>query len=169
VASLLKAFEKVDSLLCPVIRLAVALLSLFVAIAMALGIFMRAALNAPMFGLEEVILFGVMWLYMMGAALASRERSHLSADFVAVYVNKARVRDTLHLIATLVSLIMVVAFVVWSHDLLAWGLAKRQSTAVLQLPLYLSQASLFCASLLFLFYTLRDVLLDIERLRGGSG
>jgi len=167
-AGLRTVFDRVDAALSKVIRMVVVVLSLFIAGAMVLGIFMRSALHAPMLGLEEIILFSVMWLYMMGAALASRERSHLSADFVAVYVKSARVRNTLHLAATLVSLAMVVAFVVWSYDLLAWGLTKRQSTPVFQLPLYLSQASLFFASLLFLFYMLRDVMHDFDRLTRGT-
>ena len=166
---LLKIFERIDSVLNRVIRAVVVLLSLFVACAMVLGILMRSALHAPMLGLEEVILFSVMWLYMMGAALASRDRSHLSADFVAVYVRNASVRNALHLLATLVSLAMVMAFVVWSYDLLAWGVTWQQSTPIFQLPLYLSQASLFCASLLFLFYMLRDVVHDLDRLAGGAG
>ena len=165
---LLKAFEYIDKALSRVIRAIVILLSLFVAGAMVLGILMRSGLNAPMFGLEEIILFSVMWLYMMGAALASRDRSHLSADFVAVFVSNEKIRNALHLFATLISLVMVMAFVVWSYDLLAWGLSKHQSTPVFQLPLYLSQGSLFCASLLFLFYMLRDVVQDLGRLTGSS-
>jgi TRAP-type C4-dicarboxylate transport system permease small subunit len=168
-AKLLKVFERIDSALSKIIRAVVVLLSLFVACAMVLGILMRSALNAPMLGLEEIILFGVMWLYMMGAALASRDRSHLSADFVAVVVNNLNVRNALHLFATLVSLAMVMAFVVWSFDLLAWGLSKQQSTPIFQLPVYLSQGSLFCASLLFLFYMLRDVVHDLDQLAGGRG
>ena len=168
-AKWLRVFESIDSVLSKFIRLAVVLLSLFVACAMVLGIFMRSAMHAPMLGLEEIILFGVMWLYMMGAALASRDRSHLGADFVSVFVRKTRIRNALHLLATLISLAMVIAFVVWSYDLLAWGMSKRQSTPIFQLPLYLSQASLFCASILFLFYMLRDVIHDLDRLRGSSG
>lgn len=158
----------IDAYLHGAIRAVVIILSLFVAGSMVLGILMRSAFSAPMLGLEEVILFSVMWLYMMGAALASRERSHLSADFVSVMISNGRTRNAIHLIATLVSLVMVLAFVVWSYDLLAWGLSKQQSTPVFQLPLYLSQSSMFAASLLFLFYTLRDVSNDIERLYRGD-
>ena len=167
--SLRAIFTSIDSALSKIIQAVVVILSLFVASAMVLGIVLRSVLNAPMLGLEEIILFSVMWLYMMGAALASRERSHLSADFVSVVVSNARVRHGLHLLATLVSLVMVLAFVVWSYDLLAWGFSKQRSTPVFQLPLYLSQASMFCASLLFLFYMLRDVVNDLDQLaRSGN-
>jgi len=168
VTGLLSIFKRIDSGLSRILRTVVVVLSLFVALAMVLGIVMRSALNAPMLGLEEVILFSVMWLYMMGAALASRERSHLSADFVAVFVSNARTRNALHLLATLISLIMVIAFVVWSYDLLSWGLDRQQSTPVFRLPLYLSQGSLFAASVLFLFYMLRDVIQDIDQLAGNK-
>ena len=75
-AKLLKAFESIDSVLSKIIRLVLVLLSLLVACAMVLGIFMRSALNAPMLGLEEIILFSVMWLYMMGAGMSSSVSSH---------------------------------------------------------------------------------------------
>lgn len=167
-ATLLAFFETLDAFLSNIIKPLVILLSLLVAGGMALGIFTRSVLGVPMLGLEEIILFSVVWLYMLGAALASRERSHLSADFVTVFVTHEKLRNSLHLLATLISLVMVIAFVVWSYDLLIWGLTKRQSTPVFQLPLYLSQASLFCASLLFLFYILRDALQDLNRLLRGD-
>ena len=160
-----RLFEKADAVINPVVRWLVIILSLLVAVGMVLGIVMRSALNAPMLGLEEIILFSVMWLYMMGAALASRDRSHLSADFVAVFVKRKALRDGLHLIASLISLIMVLAFVVWSFDLLAWGVSRQQTTPVFRIPQFLSQASIFAASLLFLFYLLRDMGEDLEKLR----
>ena len=163
---ILTYFAAVDTALSKVIKPIVIALSLLVAGAMVLGIVTRSVFNSPMFGLEEIILFSVMWLYMLGAALASRERSHLSADFVSVVFTDPSWRHRMHLLATCISLVMVCAFVIWSFNLLNWGLNMQQSTPVFQLPLYLSQSSLFCASVLFLFYTLRDLLNDIQALRG---
>ena len=122
---------------------------------------MRSAFNAPLLGLEEMILFCVMWLYMLGAVLASRDRSHLSADFVSAFIHNVRIKNALQMTAKLVSMVAVVAFVVWSFDLLHWGLTMQQSTPVFRLPLYLSQASVFVASLCFLLYQLRDLISDL--------
>ena len=158
-------FQRIDQVLTAIIKPFVVLLSLFVACAMVFGIFARSVLSTPLLGLEELVLFSVIWLYMLGAGLASQERSHLTADFVHVVTDNERIRGAVRLVASVISMIMAVVFVVWSYDLLAWGLTKRQSTPVFQLPLYASQGSLFICSLLFVFYTFRDVINDLKSLR----
>ena len=138
-------------------------LSLIVAGGMVTGIVARSLLNPPLLGLEEIILFTVMWLYMLGAALASRESSHLSADFLSDYLQDSRWQRPVKVLAKLVSLIAVAAFVIWSFDLFAWGLTMEQSTPVTRMPFYIVQSSMFIASLLMLIYTLRDTLKLLEQ------
>ncbi len=167
--ALLGAFTRIDNLIKKIIAPLVVVLSLFVAFAMVAGVVSRSVLNTPVLGLEELILFAVIWLYMLGAALASQERSHLRADFVSTFVHNSKVRDTVHLLATVISLIMVIAFIVWSHNLFIWGFTMQQSTPVFRIPFYLSQSSLFCASLLLLFYSLRDTVRDIHQLNSTRG
>jgi len=142
----------------------VIVLSLLVAGMLALGIFTRIVLGAPMFGLEELVLICVMWLYMMGAILASKERSHLSADFVQTFVKNQKVVNFSHLITSIISLIIVSFFVSWSYDLFVWALEKKQTTPVFNIPWYLSQGSLLFAGVCMFFYTLRDVIHDLINL-----
>ena len=148
-----------------VVRPIVVLISLAVAIMLALGIFTRAVLEQPMFGLEELILMGAMWLYMLGAVIASRERSHLSADFVQVVCSNPKVICFMHLLATAISLFMAIMFATWSYELLLWAVKKGQATTVFQLPWYISQSSLFVASVLFIFYLSRDFITDLIAFR----
>lgn len=158
-------FDLIDRVLTAMIKPFVVLLSLFVALAMVFGIFARSVLNTPLLGLEELVLFSVIWLYMLGAALASQERTHLTADFVHILTDNKQVHQSIRVAASIISMVMAIVFLIWSYDLLAWGLAKRQSTPVFQLPLYASQGSLFVCSLLFVFYALRDVINDVKSLR----
>ena len=160
-----KIIDTIDLAIGKVLQPIVVFLSLLIAFGMVAGIVMRSVFSAPMLGLEEIILFSVMWLYMLGAALASRERSHLSADFISTYVTNLKIANSIRVFATLITLVTVIAFVLWSHSLLAWGLEKQQSTPVFRIPLYFSQGSMFCASMLFLFYVLRDLLNDVHSLR----
>lgn len=159
------AIDLIDKIIAPLIKPIVAILSLFIALALSYGIFARAILEEPVFGLEELILISAMWLYMLGAVLASRERSHLRADFVQVLTDNPKIIASFQMLATLISLFMAVMFFTWSWDLLAWGLKKGQATTVLQIPWYLSQASLFVASILLIVYLVRDLVNDITDLR----
>lgn len=155
--------DRIDQFIALVVCPFVVALSLAVAGLMVLGIVARSVLGEPLLGLEEIILLAVMWLYMMGAVLASRERTHLRADFINVFVSNDKTRHRLHTVANLISTCMVVAFFIWSLDLLLWGLEKRQATTALQIPLFLAQGSMFCASVLMLFYAVRDLLQDFVR------
>lgn len=158
---LLAVFAIIDSVVVFVIKPVVVLISLAVACMLALGIFTRTVLEAPMFGLEELVLMAAMWLYMLGAVMASRDRSHLSADFVQVVCSNPKIINFMHLLATIISLFMAVMFTTWSYDLLIWAVKKGQTTTVFQLPWYISQSSLFVASVLFVFYLSRDFLNDL--------
>lgn len=157
-------FAVLDNAIVMFMKAAVTLLGAFVAFAMVIGIGSRALLDTPFFGLEELVLMAAMWLYMLGAALASRERSHLSADFIQAFSKNETLNNVTRFIATAISLFIAVLFVTWSYSLFAWGFEKGQVTPVFGIPRYFSQGSLFVASILLLIYTLRDFINDTRLL-----
>ncbi len=157
----LTLLSAIDRILYAVIYPLVVLFSLLIASMVSWGVFSRTVLDQPVFGLEELVLLAAVWLYMLGAVLASRERSHLSADFTQIIFSNPKVIHGFHLLAVVISLTMAVFFATWAWDLLAWGLKKGQATTVFQIPLYLSQASLFAGSLMFILYLLRDLLTEL--------
>ncbi|WP_134675586.1 TRAP transporter small permease [Ectopseudomonas khazarica] len=166
---LLTLMVSIDKFLMLIIKPVVVVISFLVAVFLAYGIFARAVMGKPVFGLEELVLLGAMWLYMLGAVLASRDRSHLTADFIEVMFKNPKTIQAFRIVAALISLVMAIFFASWSYDLLYWAVIKGQSSTVLKMPWYLSQSSLFVASILFIFYQLRDVLNDINSFRSCSG
>lgn len=162
--TIMDCLARVDSVLAFVIQSAVTVLGLFISFAMVLGIVFRALLEVQVFGLEELVLMAAMWLYMLGAALASREGTHLSADFFQAFTDSEALHDIMRLIATILSVVMAGFFVAWSYSLFSWGFEKGQVTPVFGIPQYISQGSLFVASILLLLYTLRDLIQDVSKL-----
>lgn len=157
----MKAVKVLDTLLMRVVKPIVILLGIAVAVLLAVGVFFRAVLDKPVFGLEEVMLLAVMWFYMLGAALASRERSHLSADFLEAFTENPVILRTAAIASTAISLFVALMVLTWSWDLVAWGFQKGQSTPVFAIPMWISQASLLFASVLFVLYLLRDLILEL--------
>lgn len=151
-----------DGLLLRIIQPIVIFIGLSVAFMLAIGIFSRAVLGSPIFGLEELMLLGIMWFYMLGAALASRERSHLSADFVKVMSSNPKIWRLAAVFSSAISLIVAAMFVTWAWDLFSWGWQKGQTTPVFGIPWWVSQSSLFAASLCFVAYLARDLVNDIK-------
>ncbi|MEC9483046.1 MAG: TRAP transporter small permease [Halomonas sp.] len=162
--AIVDTFVSIDNALATVMKFVVVVMGIFVSFALVFGIVSRSFLGMQVFGLEELVLTAAMWLYMLGAALASREKSHLSADFIEAFSSNEILLKTMRLIATILSLIMAAFFVAWSYSLFAWGLDKEQVTPVFGIPQYVSQGSLFVGSIFLLLYTLRDFIHDVSKL-----
>lgn len=150
-----------DVLVVRIIQPILVVVGLAVAVMLAVGIFSRAVLGKPVFGLEEIMLMSVMWFYMLGAALASRERAHLSADFVHVISSNPKVWRAASIVSTAVSLGVAVMFVTWAWDLFAFGLARGQTTPVFSIPMWVSQLSLLVAAVAFVIYLIRDLIMEL--------
>jgi len=153
----------IDKILTMIVIPVVVVLSIAIASMLAWGIFSRSLLNAPVFGLEELVLISAMWLYMLGAVLAAKDRSHLTADFVSVIFKNEKLIAGFAILATTISIVMSLYFVSWSYELMAWSLKKAQITPVFKLPWYISQSSLFVGSLALVFYLIRDFIKDCQK------
>lgn len=153
----------IDKILTMIVIPVVVVLSIAIASMLAWGIFSRSLLNAPVFGLEELVLISAMWLYMLGAVLAAKDRSHLTADFVSVIFKNEKLIAGFAVLATTISIVMALYFVSWSYELMAWSLKKAQITPVFKLPWYISQSSLFVGSLALVFYLIRDFIKDCQK------
>lgn len=165
----MRLFTILDTIFVRLINPILIVIGLSVAAMLSAGIFSRAVLGTPVFGLEEIMLLAIVWFYMLGAALASRERSHLSADFVKVLSSNPRVWRGAALISTVVSLGVAVMFVVWSWDLFAFGFARSQATPVFGIPWWVSQSSLLVAAVLFVIYLARDLIQEFTGANVSSG
>ena len=158
-------FKSLDWLLDRIVGPIAAVIGLLVALGFVVGITARSILGIALFGVEELILLAVVWFYMLGAILASKERAHLQADFVPVVVKNVTVIITVRIVATVISIGLAALFILWSHQLLQWALARGQSTPVFSVPMYVAQASLFVAAILMTLYLLRDLFSDIQALK----
>ena len=153
----MQAFRVLDEILIRIIRPVVVVIGLGVALLLAIGIVSRAVLGQPVFGLEEIMLLAIMWFYMLGAVLASRDGSHLKADFVDVMTDDPTIRRVAAIASTIVSILASLAFCYWASDFIAFGLSRGQETPVFGLPFWVSQISLLVAAVTLTLYLLRDL------------
>lgn len=161
--------RKLDQILYRIIKPVVVVIGLGVSLMLVVGIVSRALFGSPVFGLEEIMLLAIMWFYMLGAALASRESSHLSADFIDVMTSNTAIRRAAVIVSTVISIIASLAFCYWAADFLAFGISRGQSTPVFHIPFWVSQSSLFAAAILLTAYLVRDLLVELHGGDHGSG
>jgi TRAP-type C4-dicarboxylate transport system permease small subunit len=132
------------------------ILSISVAVLMVTEVAGRYLFTHAFRGLPEIYLLLVMWLYMLGAGLASANRSHLRIGILTQLIKTRRSRRIHRIVITGLTFIITCFFFWWALGLLRWAIERPQTTPILRLPWITSQASIMVAGILVTVYALRD-------------
>jgi TRAP-type C4-dicarboxylate transport system permease small subunit len=112
------------------------------------------ALNINFLGYEEILIIFAFWLYMMGAAYGSYERSHITADILVVSMPDNVARAIVTMLRNLLTLGLGIVFLVWAYQLFDWTIEMQQKTPVWRIPVTVSQSSLLFGLGIITFYNL---------------
>lgn len=140
-----KAFLKLQSFLLIVCNLGSAFIVVF-------NVFMRYVLRVDFFGMDEVLLILMIWMYCIGGAYGSYEGSHITADILGSYIKDEKKLKILKVIQNLVSILVLVimTFYVWKY--LSWSFQKGGRSTALKYPLIIPQLSLGIGFTLMLIF-----------------
>jgi len=138
--------------------------SAFVAGLLVFLVFSRYVLNWSIVGLNELSVLAAMWLYMIGALLASRRGEHLVVDLVPQLLSNPHAQAVHRVFVALVTLVITCFFIAWTYQMFAWGMKRPQIIPALGLPLWVSQAAIEVAAVGCFAYALRDVVTGMRAL-----
>ena len=108
-------------------------------------VWLRYVFHVPMLWVEEIAVTPAFWLYMMGAAYAVYERSHIRVDIVEIAVHNPRRRLSIRFISSLITLGLAMLLVWWGYQFFVWDLKMNMETATLRYPLVYARSSIFFA------------------------
>lgn len=100
------------------------------------------AFNFNLLGYEEILIICAFWLYMLGSAYGSYERSHIKADIFVIMMKEGRVKDFVSILRDALSVTLGIIFFLWALQLAQWNLDNGQLTPVWRIPVLVSQSSL---------------------------
>ncbi|WP_286238049.1 TRAP transporter small permease [Neptuniibacter halophilus] len=118
----------------------------------------RYVLEISIIGLDELALIGAMWLYMMGALIASRRAEHLVVDFVPQQIKSSFWKKVHQRVIALIMVGTCAFFVYLSWRMLSFSLRRPQYTEGLDIPQLVAQSAIILASVGCLVYALRDLI-----------
>lgn len=155
--------KTIDVFLKKALKAACFILSVSVTVLMITEIAARHLFEHAFRGLPEIYLILVMWLYMLGACLASANKSHLRIGIFSQLI-KGRKKRIYDFILSVISLVIMCFFIRWAWGLVAWGIKRPQTTPILYLPWLSSMLSIFVASLTITGYGIRDFVVAVMAL-----
>ena len=117
-------------------------------------------------GFEELATLAAFWLYMVGTAHGSREKSQITADILEVLLPENRGKDIMMLIKWILAFVLSCIFAYWAFTLLMWTLQTGAKTTVYKIPNTLIQSSILVGTGLSAFYNLLYLIREIKIFTG---
>lgn len=136
-----------------------------VAIAQFVQVFTRYILETPLMGLEEATMYPSLWLFMMGAANASRENTQIRANVLEIFIKTEAGHARLGVITEIVSLIVSSWLAWWAWDFTRYSWRTWRESATLYWPTFWADIALLTGLLLVIVFTVRTLLGHIRVLR----
>lgn len=118
---------------------------------------MRYLIHYPGMEVEEIATLVAFWLYLIGAAYGTYERSHIKAEVLHLFFKDQRKLAAARAIVTFIALILAGIMVHWGYRYFIWGLTKGEQSRVLLMPMVYAQSSIFFGAILIALYFLAEL------------
>ena len=161
-----RLFQQLDQLLMYLAEWLIILASLLLITLVAFLVLDRLAIGTSWMGIHELALMAAMWLYMIGAIVALRNREHIAVDYLAGKITNPRWSALLAFTNALIVVCVTIFFARLALDLLTWTMTRPQRTPALGLSQFWAQSAIIVAAGFAVIYALRDLVLAIFGLAG---
>ncbi|PAB58482.1 TRAP transporter small permease [Anaeromicrobium sediminis] len=116
-------------------------------------VLLRYVFRVPLMGIEELMIYPIIWLYMLGGANASLERNHISCGILTLYIKRERTMQIFNITKALVSLGVSLWLTYWSYWYFLYSLKVWKYTDLVKVPLFFGESALFIGLTLMTIYT----------------
>jgi TRAP-type C4-dicarboxylate transport system permease small subunit len=121
-------------------------------------VLLRYVFNAPLMGIEELLLFPTTWLYMLGAIKASSEKTQIVARVLEIFLRRRRHVYLLRAIASAASGVVLVWLTMLAWDFFRYVLRVWKESPTLYIPTFWYEGVVFPSICLILLFTVRELL-----------
>lgn len=111
-----------------------------------------------LFGMEQFVGYTAVWVYFIGAAYGSYERSHVKAEFIGMAIKSKRIlmigRSASAVVATFVSCVLAK----WSLDFCLGSIRVHEASPTHNVPMVYFQSALLVGAILMVGYFLWEAI-----------
>lgn len=132
-------------------------LVLFLTLLVVTQVFLRYVFKAPLMGIEEMLLFPTIWLYMLGGANASHERTHIECGVLTVYIKRPRTMMFFKIIKATISLIVCLWLTNWARWFFVYSFTRWKVSDLLYIPMFLGESAVFIGLVLMAVYSVIEL------------
>lgn len=116
-----------------------------------------------LYGAEEFLLIAAFWLYFIGAAFGSYEKSHIEADFIQSMMGDTAFTRALGYLRDIIELAVLVVLTYWSWLFILFALERWPVSPGWKIPLVVPQSAILVG---FVLMTLHAAIHLWDRVTG---
>lgn len=126
-------------------------------------VILRYVLKAPLMGIEELMTFFIIWLYMMGGSVASEQRSHISCAILTLYIKKEKTMAVFTCCNNLFSMIVCGWLTRWAFWYFTYSFQLWKHSDILDIPMFLGESSMFIGLVFMLFFGIIELIDNLKK------
>ncbi|WFA08578.1 TRAP transporter small permease [Tissierella sp. Yu-01] len=158
-----KILEKIDSIQNVINTISLGLL-VFLVIAQ---IILRYVLKLPLLGIEELMMYPIIWLFMIGGASASLRDEHIECGMLESFVTNPKVLSIFNIVKYFCSSAISSVITIYTFQMAKYSLKMWKTSGTLYIPMFYAEVALFVGMLLMFAYSLFHLWRVIKTTRDG--
>ncbi len=127
-------------------------------------VIMRYIFELPVMGLEELLVYPTLWLYVLGSVNASREDTQIKANVLDVFLKTEKAKMIVRVIADLLSVIVASWLTYWAWDYFRYARRVWKESPTLYIPTFYAECTLFLGLVLMTLYAAWYLIRNTRRL-----
>lgn len=127
-------------------------------------VFLRYVLRAPLMGIEEIEMFPIIWLYMIGGSIASEQRNHIECGILTLYIKKEKSMAIFRCFKSLFSVGICAWLVRWSFWYFEYSHKLWKLSDIVRWPMFYAEGIIFVGFALMLFFGVIELADNIRAL-----
>lgn len=147
---LLTYFHGANEIIAVVLTISVTLLVF-------MQVLLRYVFKAPLMGIEELLLFPAIWLYMIGGVLASMRKDHITCGILTLYINKPRSERIFNLAKDVISAAISSWLAYWAFWYFMYSLKVWKVSDLLYVPMFFGESAIFTGLFFMVMYAYIDL------------
>ena len=115
-------------------------------------VLMRYVFELPVMGLDELVVYPTLWLYILGSVNAAREDTQIKANVLDVFLKTDKSRLIVRVIADFMSVVVSIWLTYWAWDYFKYAKRVWKESPTLYIPTFWAECSLFVGLVLMTAY-----------------
>ncbi|WP_419174150.1 TRAP transporter small permease [Desulfosediminicola sp.] len=127
-------------------------------------VLMRYVFELPVMGLDELLIYPTLWLYLLGSVNAAREDTQIKANVLDVFLKTDKSKLAVRVVADIMSVVVSIWLTYWAWDYFVYAKTVWKESPTLYIPTFWAECSLFIGLVLMTLYSGWYMLINMRRL-----